>query len=290
MKSLLKRITYLTSIIGFMSLQIQAAEVLKSNAKQAIISLDELEFSVTQGDQVLVQQDRKNVGKLEITQISGKKAKANILQGKAPVGGKVLSLSAKKSGVSENSGDEYISNRKKFRIGAQLGYLMDSQTTTLSLPSSTVTEDVSQTGTGYAVKAFGDMPISGNLFFEARAGIMTFNVSGTAPHADCSGTSTSCSTQIMYLDADALVKYKYNMKSLAPFVEAGVGILLPVTKSSTALSNIPTISVFMLDVGAEFKLGTKGFLPVYFEYALFPPSNQVKTSYMGLVVGYGINF
>ena len=269
----------------FITSETYAASVLKSNAKQAIIQLDDLEFSVTQGDQVVVMSNSKRVGILKIVQISAGKAKANILKGKAPVGGQVVTANAAGGGSASAGGS--ITSAKKWHYGGVIGYLMDSQTTTLA-QGATYTESVSQTGTGYAGKAFGEIAISGNLYFQGRFGIETFNVAGSAVQPVCSGSTTSCSTQIMYVDGDALLKYNFSFKKFTPFAAAGLGLFFPVTKSSTALNSIPTISVFFFDAGADIQMGTNSYIPVYFEFGLFPPSNQVSTKYMGLMLGYGV--
>ncbi len=270
----------------FISSPTYAASVLKSNAKQAILQLDDLEFSVTQGDQVVVMVNSKKVGILKIVQISAGKAKANILKGKAPIGGQVVTASAAGGTTTQATGSG-TSNAKKWHYGGVVGYLMNSQTTTLA-QGATYTEDVSQTGTGYAAKGFGEISISGNLYFQGRFGIQTFNVAGSAIQPVCAGPSTACSTQIMYLDGDALLKYNFTGKKFSPFIATGLGLFLPVTKSSSALNSIPTISVFFFDAGADIQIGQNSFVPIYFEYGLFPPSNQVKTNYMGLMLGYGI--
>ena len=271
----------------FVSSQSFAASVIKSNAKQAIVQLDELEFSVTQGDQVVVMSNSKKVGILKITQISAGKAKATILKGKAPVGGQVISANAAGISAKGDSPTTPTSSTKKWHYGGQLGYLMDSQTTTLA-QGATYTEAVSQSGNGYAAKGFAEISISGNLYFQGRFGITTFNVAGSAVQPVCSGPSTACSTQILYLDGDALLKYNFSGKKFSPFAAFGLGMFFPVTKTSSALNSIPTISVFFIDAGADIQVGQRSFIPVYFEYGLFPPSNQVKTSYMGLMFGYGI--
>ena len=272
----------------FVTPQIYAASVLKSNAKQAIVQLDDLEFSVTQGDQVVVVYNSKRVGILKIMQISAGKAKANILKGKAPVGAQVVTANGSAGGPrSENAS----SGVRKWHYGGAVGYLMDSQTTTIGSGTAGYSEAVAQTGTGYAAKGFGEIAIAGNLWFQGRFGFETFNVSGSSIQPLCnsdSGTTTACSTKITYVDGDALLKYNFPFKKFTPFVEFGLGLFFPVTKSSTALNSIPTISVFFIDAGADIQLGEKSYVPIYFEYGLFPPSNQVKTNYMGLMIGYGI--
>jgi hypothetical protein len=262
-----------------------AAKILKSNAKQAIIQLDELEFSVTQNDQVVVMNNSKRVGILKITKITDGKAKADILKGSAPVGGTVIAV----GGAAGKTGDIGTNtSTRKLRVGGVLGYFLDSQTTTLTQGSNSYS--VSQSGTGYSGKGFAELAISGNLWFQGRFGISTFNVAGTAPAPVCTGPSTNCNTSIMYVSGDALIKYNFPLKSFTPFGQIGLGLFYPVTKSSTALDSIPAISVFLIDLGADIKLSGGAFIPVYFEYGYFPPSTQVSTNFMGLVVGYGKNF
>ncbi len=262
-----------------------AASVIKSNAKQALIQLDELEFSVTQNDQVVVMSNSKRVGILKITKIANGKAKADILKGSAPVGGSVVAIGANSD---KNSDVGARSSKRKLRIGGVLGYFLDSQTTTLTQGANSY--GVSQSGSGYSGKAFGELPISGNLWFKARFGVSTFNVAGTAPAPVCTGPSANCSTSITYVSGDALIKYIFPFKSFGLFGQGGLGLYYPITKSSTALDSIPAISVFLIDLGAEIKLSGTAFIPVYFEYGFFPPSTQVSTNFMGLVVGYGKNF
>lgn len=272
------------------SSQTYAASILKSNAKQAIIQLDDLEFSVTQGDQVIVIYNSKRVGILKVLQISAGKAKANILKGKAPVGAQVITANGNSGGPRSQSSH---SNGRKWHYGGVLGYLMDSQVTTIASGSAGYQEDIAQTGTGYAAKGFGEIAIAGNLWFQGRFGVETFNVAGSSVAPLCngaggSGTSTACSTNITYVDGDALLKYNFPFKKFTPFIEFGLGLFFPVTKTSTALLSMPTISVFFIDGGADIQLNEKSYIPVYLEYGFFPPSNQVNTHYLGLMIGYGI--
>lgn len=284
--------TLVTSI--FLSQNAFAARVSQVKGNKVLIELEGDSANV--GDKFFVMISGKKRAVVTITKVSKAKALATVDKGKAQVNG-TLQLAKAASGGSSGSGSSESSHASHGKGGKSWGvlggYSMDSQTAGLTDPTHTQKENVSMSGSGFAVLGFVDMPFSGALHFQGRGGIEMFNVSGTAQNAWCSGSSTQCETKITYLTLDALMKYDFGGpdSTFVPWGALGLGIFYPISKSTTALSpDIGMSTVALLNLGIKYNLAGGSYILAYGEYGYFPSSPDVSTHIMGVKAGYGMAF
>jgi hypothetical protein len=282
-----------------------AARVLKSKNKTVLIDLEGDTASV--GDRFFVMIDGKKRGLVTLTKIKNGRALATLNKGVVKVDAQ-LSLAKANDGSSQTASSSKKSRRRRsemqgLTVGALLGYVQDSQTANVTSKNSStgnvVTQSVSMSGSGFSLKGFGNLPLSKNFGLAGRLGFETFKVSGTSNGTNanggtglCTGSNpTNCLTNVTYLTIDALVNYQFPLKGWTPFVELGLGIYYPLSKSTTAVNpNITATTVFEFGVGANIKLNHNAFIPIVLEYGLFPPSSSVKTNDLAIRAGYGLLF
>jgi outer membrane protein W len=128
-------------------------------------------------------------------------------------------------------------------------------------------------GSGYSAKALADMPVSGSIGMIGRVGIEQVNLAGS-----------SYTTSLMYLTADLIVRYSFDMNwAMTPYIGAGFGLHYPLSKSSNIL-NVPQISsttvFFLPTIGFTWPMNESMYMVGQFEYGLFPQSNSISTSLM----------
>lgn len=305
LKNLTLRIMSLT-ILTCVFVPAEAARVEKVKGKQVLIDSESLEMN--EGEKFFIVIDGKKKGVVKIDKVKNGKALGKLTKGKAVVDAAVEPVRKANSDASAEPSDpdaapadgtpseeDILSkSRKKKRkkrassdhpepglyIGVMAGYAMDSQT--VKDPSGA---SVSMTGSGYSLKVYGDMPISGGLGIIGRGGIEQINLAG---HSNSLGDVT---TAIMYLTGDMLLRYSFSESNFQPFGALGLGFHMPLSKSSGILDvpRISTTTVFFGDLGFNYMMGTS-MLTLAFEYGMFPPSNDVSTSLMTLRAGWAWHF
>jgi len=273
----------------------EAARVTKVKDNQILIETESSD--IVEGEKYFIIIDGKKKGVVLISKVKKGKALGKLTKGKAEVDALVepTGRSSKSANASDGNDDEIL--KKKARrekshgdnagsegghgpttiVGVMAGYAMNSQNVTFSNGTS-----LAMTGSGYSLKGFGDIPLSGSLGLIARTGIEQFNVA-----------SGSSSTAIMYATADVLLRYSFGETGFVPWVAGGMGIHFPVSKtSSNALdvSGISASTVFFGTLGFTWSLSETSYLLGMFEYGMFPPSNSVTTNLMTARFGYGWNW
>jgi hypothetical protein len=259
------------------STQAYAAQVTQvKNGKVLIDGADS--DGLTQGGNYFVLDGSKKVAIVQITQVKGSKALAKVMKGTPTVNGTLVPYA--KGGKTASSGKGRKSKSggatSDLTIGALLGYSMQSQSVK---PASGST--VAMSGSGISLKAFGDMPVSGQLGAIGRAGFEQFAVK-----------KDSASTKITYLSADLLLRYFFTEGAINPYVAGGIGLYFPMTKSSNILdeTKISSTSVFLLDAGLNYTISDTLYATGILEYGLFPPSNDVKTTMINVRFGAAMRF
>jgi hypothetical protein len=274
----------------------EAARVTKVKDKQILIETESSD--IVEGEKYFIIIDGKKKGVVLINKVKNGKALGKLTKGKAEVDASVepTGRSAKSANASDGSDDEILKKKSKRGkshgdsgsgsegghgpttiVGVIAGYAMNSQNVTFSNGTS-----LAMTGSGYSLKGFGDIPLSGSLGLLARTGIEQFNVA--------SGKS---STAIMYATADALLRYSFGETGFVPWIAGGMGIHFPVSKTSTDaldISGISSSTVFFGTLGFTWSLSETSYLLGMFEYGMFPPSNSVTTNLMTARFGYGWNW
>ncbi len=289
---------------------LSAATIEKVKGNSAIVGLEEGDATPAPGDKLYALEDGKKKAILEVKQVKGKKIKVSVRKGTALAGMEVTAAPKKKDKPNadaasategdkkdgtENSTNEDKPSRKANRgsskntfknggiatlykdmtIGATFAYAMDSQSVTIS----GVTQALS--GSGFGFKAFADIPIAGDLGLLARGGAEQFNVQ-----------KDLAKTEILYAVLDLLLKYQFGAGGFRPFVMGGLGLHFPLPKSSNNLSinAISSTTVFYGGAGMNFAIGGSSYLQASVEYGMFPPSNDVTTSFIAARAGMGFRF
>jgi hypothetical protein len=295
---------------SFISTLSWAGEVKQVKGTKALLVLSEAEAQVGAQFYVLSSEGKK-IGIIEIKQSKNGRAIAEILKGRAEVGGSLLSKAAGAAGAaskttaatqSENtpsSGDSEDtgsgrSSRRKYPIGILAGMTINSFAMNIGPKTSTSRDSGALTGTGFNLKAFGDYDFTKKLTFRAAVGVETFAASGSIAHTYCdSGNSASCSVNFMYLGFEGSGHYNYLTGKTKAWVGLGYSYLLQASSSN----NIPNLDtgtgsnqMILVSTGADFGLSKGQFIPVVVEYGLFPGSADVKATSIFIRGGYGITF
>ena len=273
----------------FYSSAVEAAFVEKVRGKQVLINNEDTDIQV--GERYYLVVDGKRRAIVKISKVRGGKSIGVVTKGRAVPDASVEPVRRVRPAFDDDGEEEQQpARRRRARrsprdpdivavpttiIGGLVGFAMDSQTVT------TNSRSVSMSGSGYSVKAFGDIPLSCRLGFIARGGIEQLELSGENEK-----------TSIMYLTVDALLRYAFSEGTFVPFAAGGLGIHYPMSKNSTILdeSKIAMTSVFFADVGLNYKMSEDLYLTAHVEYGYFPPSSTVNTNFIAIRAGAGWRF
>ena len=278
--------------LSLVSPNAEAARITRVKGSQVMIDL-EGSSEYTEGGRYLVIVGGKKKAVVEITKAKGGKAIGKVLKGTAAIDGTLQALgggsgggstkTASKSRRSRSNRDRSSSDSfQDLTVGAVLGLGLTSQSVTATNQSNQ-SETISMSGSGFSLKAFGDLPISGNLGAIGRVGLEKFGVSGT-PQA-----GGDVKTDIMYITADLLLRYTFLDGDFKIFPLGGLGLHYPISKSSDVLNvqQISATTIFFLGGGLQYKFSDTMYATATAEYGLFPPSNDVKTSLIAIRGGVG---
>ena len=259
----------------------EAAKVTQVGKGQALISIESGD-SPNVGDLYFVMVNGKKKALVQVTQVKGKRAKVIVKKGTPQVGAE-LSLARAGGGGSGKSASSGRRGRKGALDGVYIGGMLGFNKASQSVKTSSGDSTISMAGSGFSAKAFADVNITGGLGALLRFGVEQLNLSGST-------TTTNYSTKIMYLSGDLLLRYRFLSGAWQPYIAGGMGLHFPITKSSNALQDIPTMTVFFGDLGVNYNLSRTSYVTVLGEYGLFPASSDVTTSFIAGRVGYGIRF
>ncbi|CAN5695164.1 hypothetical protein BH10BDE1_BH10BDE1_01600 [soil metagenome] len=281
----------IVSVLLTFSNSASASTIEKVRGTQAIVVFDGGE-QPSPGDKFFAMEGGKKKAVIEVVQFKNGKAKVKIAKGKAKEGMTLVAAGSKggaSASADPDAGAEGSSKGKKkmrnagaatlykdMTIGVVVGYAMDSQSVT---PTGSTTQ--AMTGTGYSAKAFADIPVMGSLGLLTRVGVEQFSV-----------TAGTFNSSIMYGAADLLLKYAFGESGFVPFAMAGLGLHFPISKTSNILqpNNISPTTVFYGGAGFNYALGGSSYFQLTGEYGMFPPSNDVSTSFISVRTGMGFRF
>lgn len=282
----------------------KASEVTQVKENKVLIQIDTDDVQQNQ-EYFLVNGAGKKIGLVQITQVKNSKAIGTIIKGKANPGLKLQAKSANSNGgpqkraAKDNSQEPRdsaptASTKVKNSWGFLVGYSM--QTMSASFRGGTPIQDYSLNMTGSNLSYFGffNYAYTPNLIIEASGGLFPLNVATTITDPACIGTTTNCTVNINYLDGALLAKYYFPIKLKHKFwVGGGMDFLMPSSKTTTVLSeaDIGFNQMFRFGFGTDlFVIGKKSFIPIQFDYTMFPPSAGVSSSTINLRFGYGSLF
>lgn len=232
---------------------------------------------------------------LKIKQIKGDKAVADVLKGKPEVGQTLQSrtggsASADTAGASSTETSSATGKRKTGRTWGVLGgFAQDKMDASFSYLTTNYTANM--TGNGFALTGFYDMPMSKDFILRGSAGLEQFVGAADMGVKVCdSGTSATCNVNIMYLSFYGQAKYNIISGRAKFWVAGGLGYLFAASKSSNVLKT-DGLSTYVIvpSIGADIPMGG-GFLPLAFDYIMFPDSTTVKANAMALRAGWGWYF
>lgn len=271
--------------------QANAARITQVKGDQVLVDL-EGDSSFVEGARYLVMVEGKRKAVVELSKVRGGKAIGKTLKGTSVQSATLAPLSGGGSAQASSESSPSPSRSKSRR--SRRGGLYSSMTFGVLAGYATASQDVTKTnetimmkGSSLSVKAFADLPVSGELGVLARFGIENFGVTG-----DSVSAGGPVETKIMYVDADALLRYYFLSGNLRLFPLAGMGLHYPLSKTSGVLdvARISATTIFFLGGGVNYAFSDSMYGHLTVEYGLFPPSNDVKTSLIGARFGVGFAF
>lgn len=222
---------------------------------------------------------------LEVKQVKNNRAIANVVKGKAEAS---MTLSRSGSGSSSAAGARASAPRSrgssKSSAGLMVGFANNAMTVKPGGGGS-----VSLSGTSFALSGLYQLPIEGAFGARLLVGYETLTASGTGDGAVC----TNCEVDLSYLGVEALAKYSFVQNtSMDVWAGAGLGFLVAMNKSSNILdtSKISTNQTIVAALGLDWKLSPTTYIPVQFDYAMYPDNATSSATQMILRVGYGFAF
>ena len=228
---------------------------------------------------------RDNSGKaralLEIKQVKGNRAIAVVTRGRMDMGYAVSPLNTG-GGRSTGRSQSPAKASGKNKWGLLAGYAMSNMN--VKMPTSGSSGSLS--GSSFNFGGLYQMHLDGNISARIVGGFETLNVKGDT-------SIGSRKVDISYLGGEALVQYTFmRRESIDLWAGAGLGFLFAMSKSSDILeeSKITTNQTIVGSLGIDYKLKGRAFIPIQFDYAIFPDNSSTSANQMILRFGYGWTF
>ncbi|WP_413557717.1 hypothetical protein [Bdellovibrio sp. HCB209] len=278
-----------TLILLGMSVTANAAKITKVSGGKALIDLEGDTALV--GDQYFaIDSSGKKRGLVQVSKVQGGRAIATISKGKVAAGHSLQRFQGRMSAApNEVKSRGPVSSGKK-SWGLMAGFASNSMNVKTSSAS------MSMSGSSFNAVGYYQTYLDKNISVKVLGGYESINVSGSAPSSWSGGTCTSgqtCTAELGYLGLNALIRYSYYRTSSMEFtVGGGLGFLFAMQKSSNVLdtSKITTNQTMVGTLGVDWHLDRRTYVPIQFDYAIFPDNNTSSATQMILRVGYGWNF
>lgn len=223
---------------------------------------------------------------VEVKQVKNGKAVITVVKGNIAAGYSMTPSSSKGgSSGGERSGGKSVAGSNRSSWGLTAGFVNSSMT------AKTTAGSVTMTGTSFDVLGYYQTYLDKNISVRAFGGYQTLNVAGSGS-VTCNG-STNCTAELSYLGLGALVRYTfYRTQTMEFSAGGGLGFLFAMNKSSNILdtSKITTNQTVIGSLGLDYHLSRKNYIPVQFDYALFPDNNTSSATQMAIRAGYGWSF
>ncbi|UOF01605.1 porin family protein [Bdellovibrio reynosensis] len=238
--------------------------------------------SVNVGDKLGARSsDGKARAILEIKQIKEGRAVAAILKGKMQQEYTLSKVGARAGGSAGSSAGGVAPGKSWGVIG---GYAMNSMSSKISNTT------ISVSGSSFNLSGIYQMPLPDlgqKVSARILGGYETFQAAG-------SDSGTNRTVDISYLGVQGLLRYSfYQNPKLNVWAGGGLGFLFAIAKSSTNFldeSKISTNQTLIGSIGVDYNLNSRNFIPVQFDYAIYPDSSTSSARQMILRAGYGFNF
>lgn len=275
-----------------------AAKISQVKNNKVIIEL-EGEAATPNSEFFVINPAGKKVAIVKITQVKGGRALANILKGTAKPGYTMqargsagAAAAASRGSGAATTGDSYYDKKLSQRShsgnswGLVGGYLMNSMTVVTS------SINASLSGSGFGALGFYDYALSPSLVLRGMGGFETYNVAGTNTAASPGNNCVAdCNVKLPYLSMYGYGRWNFLQGNYKSWLGAGVGYLYPMSPQSTvfAKSQLGANQVFIFSAGMDVRMNAKTYLPVSFEYGLYPTTATVKAHIIYLRLGYAWN-
>jgi outer membrane protein W len=269
-----------------------AAEIVKIKGASALIELKG--DAAAPGDQFYATSDGKRRAILQITKVKGDKAIGHISKGKAQVG---MTLEPRVASAGHRAGGGHSASglTGKMFWGGMVGFAQDSANVKVlwQLPAANVgdTKEVaSLNGTGYSALGLFDYGFTPNFWVRGLAGLESFNITGSSVCG--TGNKSTCDAKINYVSASATARWLFMTGNYRPWAGLGLGVMFPMTKSSTAFdaASISSTQVILFEGGLDWQINSRMYVPISLEYGLLPKSTQVEAHWVELRVGLAVPF
>lgn len=220
--------------------------------------------------------DGKTKALLEVRQVKGGKAVADVTKGRMALDYTLSSLEGRNSGRGGGG---------KERSGWGFTAGLANNAMNVKLTSGTV----ALSGNSFNLSGFYETVVDGN--FSTRIFLSYETLQAKATSSVCA--NSECKVDISYLGLETVIRYSYlRTKSIEAWAGVGLGFLFAMGKESNILdtSKISTNQTIVGSLGLDYRLGRDSFIPLQFDYAMFPDNATSSAKQMILRFGYGWSF
>ena len=263
--------------------------------KNGKVMIDSEGDSINVGDQfTAIDNNGKKRGRITVTKIKGNRALADIEKGnvqadfnlEAYSGSKRRGSNSAERNSDSSSASKKMSSHDKTAWGLMAGFSQNSMTVQLTGTAAAMK------GSSYSLLGFYQIALDKDISVKGYGGYQTLVASGSIATAVCSG-STNCTIDISYIGLDAVVRYTvFRARTMDFWVGAGFGYLFPISKTSSAVNtgSISANITYNGVLGVDYHLNKNHFIPIEFNYGVFPSNSSAEANQMSLSAGYGWSF
>lgn len=268
-----------------------AQTVVNTKEKKVLIDLGGASWNV--GDKLFATDGQgKKKALMQIKQVKGNKAVAEIIKGSAAQGMSLIMARAASSGGG--SGSDSVVARGK-RTGSAYGFSAAVMMNTMKISnfvSGSTSYSFDMTGMNFGAGMFYDYPLSSSWFVRGHGTLEMFDVKKQLGVAICKGgTSTDCNASFMQTGFYGTFNYSLTPAPFRWWAGAGGGAVVYLSKTSTVLNTSKFFfnTVLMGAGGFDYYISRNTFIPVTFEYQMIPDKEAGVTS-MVIRGGWGKSF
>lgn len=276
---------------------VEAAQVLKVKGRKLLIDSEGVEFKVGDKAYIIRSDSGKRVGLVKVLKVKEHKAIGIMTQkSRAEVGWEVVLKEQKElsqgldkgSLVKPEMGEEENHQRRGRELKNQhWGVLVGVSIYSMSVVISSGDEknEAIMSGNGLSLKGVFDYRLFSSIWLRGLVGIDQLITSSLDNFCGLAGNEP-CKVNINYFSADSWAKWVISKGASPLWLGAGISILYPILKETTALeeSSITTTMAFLLGGGVDWSVGNM-IIPVSVQYLMFPPSDNVSVNAFSLSVG-----
>jgi len=235
----------------------------------------------------------KKVSIVKIAQVKKGKAIGDVTKGRAEVGQGILRRGGAiqpQESSAEATSESAPARKRKTSVGVELEMIQMSMTSNVTYSGTTY--GASMGGTAFGLYGYYDYPVMPKGQVRIAGAYEPLSATGSLTVPGCS-SSAGCDFKVTYLGGYGTFKYDFlEQKSYRMWGAVGMGLLLPMSKSSSAVktSNISTTQLYVFEIGGDIIMSRKNYIPLSLQYGMFPASSTVTASDITLRGGYAWQF